>query len=218
MNATDLLTRLKCNDDEAFRQLLLAYGKGIYHRLYARSGNREAAKQALKTAFTEFYAALSRVDSSDPLEAMLYTRAEKAQDELLCHSHERVFNEVLNSAPLPEPGARPAAPPPAPHPTLPPLPKKESVGPPPSGPEPFFQAKADAPDPWALPGASAPLPEAEPHPRRRCSPGTVAAIVFLSLGVAAALWVIAGLLMSFGLLPELDLGYAWFNANVIPWF
>ena len=41
---------------------------------------------------------------------------------------------------------------------------------------------------------------------------------FLLFGIFAALWVIVGLLMGLGIMPELDLGYSWFNANVFPWF
>lgn len=40
----------------------------------------------------------------------------------------------------------------------------------------------------------------------------------LSLGIAAALWVIAGLLMDMNLVPTLDLGYAWFDCHIFPWF
>ncbi|MGN0628693.1 MAG: hypothetical protein ACI4IW_03585 [Oscillospiraceae bacterium] len=40
----------------------------------------------------------------------------------------------------------------------------------------------------------------------------------LLLGMAAALWVILGLLMDMGFIPQIDLGYEWFNFNVAPWF
>lgn len=40
----------------------------------------------------------------------------------------------------------------------------------------------------------------------------------LVLGILAALWVIVGLLMDMSILPNLDLGYSWFNANIAPWF
>lgn len=40
----------------------------------------------------------------------------------------------------------------------------------------------------------------------------------LVLGILAALWVIVGLLMDMNILPELDLGYSWFNTAIAPWF
>ena len=40
----------------------------------------------------------------------------------------------------------------------------------------------------------------------------------LILGIAAALWVILGLLMDMELIPQINLGYEWFNLHVAPWF
>ena len=44
------------------------------------------------------------------------------------------------------------------------------------------------------------------------------AVIALGLCIMFAVWVIVGLLMDMSLLPEFDLGYDWFNANVAPWF
>ena len=46
----------------------------------------------------------------------------------------------------------------------------------------------------------------------------VIGVILLLAGIAAALWVMAGLLMDLQILPEFDLGYEWFNANIAPWF
>ena len=43
-------------------------------------------------------------------------------------------------------------------------------------------------------------------------------VALLVLGMAAALWVILGLLMNMNLIPQIDLGYEWFNLHVAPWF
>lgn len=43
-------------------------------------------------------------------------------------------------------------------------------------------------------------------------------VFFLVLAIIAVIWVILGLLMDMNLLPEYDLGYSWFNSNVLPWF
>ena len=44
------------------------------------------------------------------------------------------------------------------------------------------------------------------------------AIGILLLGIFVSLWVIIGLLMDLGIMPEVDLGYSWFNQHVFPWF
>ena len=46
----------------------------------------------------------------------------------------------------------------------------------------------------------------------------VLGVLLLLAGIAAALWIMAGLLMDLQILPQFDLGYEWFNANIAPWF
>ena len=46
----------------------------------------------------------------------------------------------------------------------------------------------------------------------------MATAIALSAGILAALWVITGLLMDMGFLPDIDMGYSWFNMNIAPWF
>ena len=58
--------------------------------------------------------------------------------------------------------------------------------------------------------------KAADKPAKRSSGGLVT--VFLLLCIAAVLWVIAGLLMDMNLIPAVDLGYAWFNANITQMF
>lgn len=43
-------------------------------------------------------------------------------------------------------------------------------------------------------------------------------VFFLVLAIIAVIWVILGLLMDMNLIPGYDLGYNWFNSNVLPWF
>ena len=43
-------------------------------------------------------------------------------------------------------------------------------------------------------------------------------VLLLLAGIVIALWAMAGLLMNLNILPELDLGYSWFNANIANWF
>ena len=42
--------------------------------------------------------------------------------------------------------------------------------------------------------------------------------VLVTAGIFFMLWVILGLLMSLEIIPAVDLGYAWFNANIARWF
>ena len=64
--------------------------------------------------------------------------------------------------------------------------------------------------------------EPAPSPQKAHSPFAtffyVLGVILLVLGIAAALWIMAGLLMDLNILPEFDLGYEWFNANIAPWF
>ena len=46
----------------------------------------------------------------------------------------------------------------------------------------------------------------------------VIGILLLIAGIAAAVWVMAGLLMDLNILPDMDWGYSWFNANIADWF
>ena len=46
----------------------------------------------------------------------------------------------------------------------------------------------------------------------------VIAISFLLLCILGSIWVIVGLLMDLGIIPDVDLGYSWFSANIFPWF
>ena len=91
MDSLQLLHGLKARDDEAFRMMVLTYGRPVYERLLARSGNKELAKEALKTALIDMYSTVSAADSSDPLEALLYRRAERVQEEMLCKPCEQMF-------------------------------------------------------------------------------------------------------------------------------
>ena len=43
-------------------------------------------------------------------------------------------------------------------------------------------------------------------------------IWLLILAIILVIWVILGLLMDMNLIPYYELGYTWFNTNVLPWF
>ena len=149
MESRELLCRIKAGDDEAFRTMVLTYRKPVYLRLLERSGNKEVAKEALREALIDLYITVKMANSKDPVEALLYSRAEE------------IKRADVQPSDIP------------------------------------IQVKAEK-RPW--------------------SAGRLAAAIALSAGILAALWVIAGLLMDMGFLPDIDMGYSWFNMNIAPWF
>lgn len=42
--------------------------------------------------------------------------------------------------------------------------------------------------------------------------------IFILVAIAAVFWCVAGLLMDLNYIPYYDLGYSWFNANIMPLF
>ena len=97
MESRELLCRIKAGDDEAFRTMVLTYGKPVYLRLLERSGNKEVAKEALREAFIDLYITVKMANSKDPVEALLYSRAEEIQADMLRRSCERLFYTATNA-------------------------------------------------------------------------------------------------------------------------
>ncbi len=197
MDSLELLHGLQAHDDEAFRTIARTYGKSVYERLLARSGNPALAKQALKAALTDLYAAVSAADNRDPVEALLFTFAERAQSAMQQNAgNERMEAPVRSAA---DAGDNTSA---------------------------MREAKATArgletdnrraPVGADMPPAQQALPpDSEP---KKHGFGRTAAVILLCVGILLMLWVIAGLLMDMELLPPVDLGYEWFNRQIAPWF
>ncbi len=89
MESRELLCRIKAGDDEAFRTMVLTYGKPVYLRLLERSGNKEVAKEALREALIDLYITVKMANSKDPVEALRYSRAEEIKTVLHCHECKR---------------------------------------------------------------------------------------------------------------------------------
>lgn len=98
MRSGELLCRIKAGDDEAFRTMVLTYGKPVYMRLLERSGNKEVAKAALREALIDLYITVKMANSRDPVEAVLYKRAEEIQADMLRRSCERLFYAAAKEA------------------------------------------------------------------------------------------------------------------------
>ena len=43
-------------------------------------------------------------------------------------------------------------------------------------------------------------------------------IILLLLGILAALWILAWMLMDMNIIPKWDLGYSWLNTHIVNWF
>lgn len=247
MDDNELLKRIKENDKEAFVQFMHAYGEKLYSRLLLRLGDRKLADKAFREAFIGFYQTLTADDSDDPIESLLFGYGDRACEDLLGDSPDDTVDHspsveeppapAVESVPAPAPAA------PAPCAEVRPAPAVSPVVP--ASPAPVLSPDAPVSPAPAVP--SAPVPAAAPPPPspRSDAPETEEdeaeaepddgagdepdpktggkglfglGVGVLSLGIAAAIWVILGLLMDMQLLPELDLGYAWFSANIAPWF
>lgn len=95
MDTQEILSKIKQQDKQAFRRLITEYGKGLYLKLYAESGDSDAARQATKAAFTELYMALNSQQSPDIIESLLYSIGERRQREILQAQTMKLAGEYL---------------------------------------------------------------------------------------------------------------------------
>ena len=200
MDAQEILSRIKQQDKETFRRLVTEYGKGLYLKLYAASGDADAARQATKAAFTELYLALNSQQSPDVIESLLYSIGERKQREILQEQTMKLTSEYL--ARVVEMPAKPV---------IKEL-KTETINPiqpvtaeePVCDEEPAIKTAGDIPV----------VVQTEEHAQK----GVGFWQVVFALLVIAGLWVAVGALMGDGYLPKYDLGYRWFNMNIANWF
>lgn len=191
MDTNSLLERIRSKDRDAFMQLMQTYGRGLYTRLLNQLGDKVLADAAFKETLVGFYNALVRSEGEDAVQALLYSYGDITGDRILESSLAQVINETVSETqltPEPEPES--------------PLARQAGV------PEPEENEEAADEKQEAAPGKE----------ENRAGWWLGLAVGGLSVAILAALWVIAGLLMDMGLLPELDLDYEWFSANVAPWF
>ena len=200
MDAQEILSRIKQQDKEAFRRLVTEYGKGLYLKLYAASGDADAARQATKAAFTELYLALNSQQSPDVIESLLYSIGERKQREILQEQTMKITSECLDrvvelpaSAGVKELKAE----------TVKPI-HSVTVEEPVCDEEPAIKTAGDIPI----------VVQAEESAPK----GVGFWQVVFALLVIAGLWVAVGALMGDGYLPKYDLGYRWFNMNIANWF
>ena len=200
MDAQEILSRIKQQDKEAFRRLVTEYGKGLYLKLYAASGDADAARQATKAAFTELYLALNSQQSPDVIESLLYSIGERKQREILQEQTMKITSECLDRV----------------------VELPASVG--------VKELKAETVRPIQPVTAEEPVCDEEPaiktagdipivvQTEEPAQKGVGFWQVVFALLVIAGLWVAVGALMGDGYLPKYDLGYRWFNMNIANWF
>ena len=200
MDAQEILSRIKQQDKETFRRLVTEYGKGLYLKLYAASGDSDAARRATKAAFTELYLALNSQQSPDVIESLLYSIGERKQREILQEQTMKLTSECL--AQVVELPAEPVIKELKTENVKPiqPVIVEETV----CGEETVNQTAGDIP-----------LVVQKEEPAQK---GVGFWQVVFALLVIAGLWVAVGALMGDGYLPKYDLGYRWFNMNIANWF
>lgn len=191
MDIQSTLSGIKQRDKEAFRALVREYGRGLYIKLYASSGNAEAAREATKAAFTELYLALNSQQGPDVLESLLYSLGEKKQQELLREQAMKLTAECFNGSVK-----------------LPVADKRDTVN-----------AAAVMVEHNAEPETQShqDIPVVIQHQTSGAGTSVFWKVVLILLGVAVV-WLGLGLLMGAGHLPQYDLGYSWFNLNIARWF
>lgn len=207
MDNNELLTRIKEKDKDAFLQFMQSHGEKLYYRLLSRLGDRDLADKAFRDALISFYKTLIAEDSGDPVEALLFGYADRACEEILEGSLETVISDTMaDAAELTDVSAEEGASAPVETPT--------SL----AGPQPEENVPSPAPE-------QAPDVHEQPEEEEVDNEPAVGGnglfglgIGVLSLGIIVTVWVILGLLMDMQILPEIDLGYSWFNANIAPWF
>jgi hypothetical protein len=234
MITNDLQKRIRNGDREAFRTIYSEHGRGVYLNALKALGNETDAHSVVKQTFLNLHHELLRSGEDIDIAARI---RELADNELL-------LMEILDSKTLTQPTASVAskgqstpqkqasfedcatsAKPGAPEPVREAVrrPRREEIS---------FDDD-DAPDAKAadpLPPfdrartymnaddeASLRMREQErgaQQSRRGRGFGRFLLILFLLI----LLWVAAGILMDFGLIPYFDLGYGWFNAYIFPLF
>ncbi len=205
MDKAALLRRIKSTDtdEEAFRRLFNQYSEPVYKMLLEQCKDRQLAREALKSTFLRVQQTLKSEDEIDStylwLSALAKAQLEKHQIE---KSDRAAVLASLLEAPLVKAQAEEAAEPKAKQ-----WQEPEAIQPP---------ASADL-NPASVQAIRL-LAKEQPLPKKRSRAGRVFVLTLLGVLILCVLWVIAGLLMDIQVLPEIDLGYTWFNTQVFSLF
>lgn len=235
MAAQEWIEQIAAGDREAFRAVYEKYGKTVYQRALAQTGDKEQAQAVLKNVFRTLFRQL-RDSDSDPLlfllEGLTDLETGASSGEAPAKTEEAApKKEEPVSAPAPAPAEQPetdvSTEAPAAEPVAQPAQPQED-----DTVSMFDRAErelrseyeatplttdqlnhlADAP-------ANADEEEADEEEPRKSHRGLTAfLIVLLVLLVLITLWFGAGVLMMYSIIPKFDLGYSWFNENLFNLF
>ena len=185
---------------------LVAYGRKTYARLLAEYSNRDLALEAVRSVLLEMYTAMKATGCTDPLEAMMYSRGKNYQDEYLKNSAGEELDLILRSIVEGRSGAEAF-----------PAKEDEAAALPTPAPIHTEPQQPPAPAPVRISEPAGDPPAQAIKGKRSSNKGgfwSTLLIIFLVVMIIAALWFVVGFTMSMGLIPEVDLGYEWFNETV----
>lgn len=227
MNSHELQKRIQGGDRDAFRELYAVCGQGVYLTAQEALGDADAARDAVKQIFLNLHHEILSSDHPLDIDARLLALTE---EELRTR---RILGGDLSAEPASEAPPAPIAPPaseapPAteakPAPEAPSAPQE--AAPPPPAPDPIEEAAPYSPP---LERAQAHMEADEELARRRKKReqraerpsgqrGNAVITILIVIFLLLFLWVLAGILMDFEILPRIELGYRWFNESVFPLF
>lgn len=193
MDIRAIAARIRAGDKDALRELIAAYGAGVYERAYQSTKDAALAKEATRRTFQRFVSILQANPSEDGFVLLLDMIAGQNIDEYqkLSSTMRDIAGDIEQTcfdAPV-----QPTDPPSAPAAQQPFRPVTERKA---------GESNADVERIFR-----------EKKPRSSALP--VILLVVLSL---LLLWLVLGVMMSLKWIPVLDMGYRWFNAHVFPFF
>ena len=171
-----LFRTVRGRDRASFDALSEAYGWKLYSHIRKNTEDREEADRIFSETFDSFYDAVEDYEGNDPIEALLFSCADRLLPESRPGDGSRKNADTMGRWAIGQEAGF----------TLPPVP-----------------------------------PDTLESPKKESAWVTVFyvfCIILLVIGIAAAVWVMLWMLMSMNLIPEMDLGYSWFNQHILEIF
>ena len=211
----ELFNRIKRKDNGSFNQLTEAYGWKLYSYIRRSVPDREKADRIFNDTLAQFHDSAESYDCEDPIEAMLCLYADRLSKE----SGES--NGSFHVDPVPakrEQTVKESG--------------KESYLPAAASANKDFQQSVSAKEEeWTIGcGREFRFPDDTSKKQKKAEKQKAGkrsgwssflyglCVFLLVVGILAALWFLVGILVDMEILPDWDLGYSWFNENVIHWF
>lgn len=240
MQLAELVRRIRRGEKEAVKELVATYGSGVYQRAFERTKDKELAREAARQTFGQFVAIVQQQPEDDGwslwfgdlIERNIATYAQISTDMRTIESE--LDQELEMTCPPSKPVAPPTPlryetePEPAPvysEPTYNRAPQTTKSAPREESYSNSYQRDEIFDEPYQKKnrkkGKAPKVKPAKAEKAERAASGGSSrgsSIILLIIVSLMLLWVVAGVAMSLGLLPDYDLGYAWFNANVFRLF